>query len=283
MTIEKFVEMSAACRSLAELDRLFTRAVAEAGYQNVSFVRFDTKGYLSIPILQAPDAFLDVYVEQHCVQADAVLVEALKSRRPFYWNDIPRRRELTGGEHNTFEVCREIGVHSGLSIPYHGPDGVVDLIGLSLRDERRADTSAAAVGRLTALTSIMRWRYWEIRNDLETRAAPTTVHHADGPPGMTDAHCHALVLIAIADRRRQIGLRHLSLEIGRHVADADLAYLLSWGYVHDRPDDGNFRFELAPTPLGRQHLATCENAQRHRRAAFELQVPRGERARFRDE
>lgn len=282
MTIEEFAALSQACGNVEDLGRLFTRAIAGAGYQNVSFVRIDAKGYLALPYLEKPKGFVEIYVDERCEQSDPVLVEALKTGQPFYWNEIPLRRELSPGERHTVNVCRKVGAHSGLSIPHHGPDGAIDLINVSLRDEAKADTSAAAVARLVAMTSIMRWRYWQIRNELQAAASigGVDVVHTGGPPGMTNARCQALVLIDIADRRRQIGLPHLSLQIGRHVADGDLAYLLSWGYVHDRPDDGSFRYQLAPTPLGSQDLATCEHARHHRRVAFELKVPRGARARF---
>lgn len=276
MTIEDFLEQSLTCRTVDELGALFVGAIAAAGYQNMTFARVDHEGFIEIPFLHTPEPFVPAYLEAGCARSDAVLRQAAVSSQPFYWADIAATRELSRGEQRTFSVSRDVGVHSGLSIPFHGPGGVIDLIGVSLRDGNTQDR--AATGRIVAIASIFRWRYWQLQN--EAQAAPAAAapgQHVGGPPDMTHAHCRALVLIDLAEHRRRIGLTEMSRTLPRYVAEADLAQLLSWGYVVEVPDDNRFVYCYAPSLLGRRHIETCLQAQMTRRRAWSVDVPRHER------
>jgi len=100
--------------------------------------------------------------------------------------------------------------------------------------------------------------------------------HRGGPPGMTAAHCRALVLADVAARRSEAGLTDLSLNLFRHCSDHDLECLLQWGLLMEIPDDLMMRYFLAPTILGRAHLSTCPAAPEFRRDIWEMDVRRGE-------
>lgn len=273
MSVEEFLALSNACKTIEELGRLFVKAIASAGYQNATFVRIDGKGFIAAPFLEMPTGFVDVYFDEHCDRDDAVLVAAAHSVQPFFWGDLARGPTTTASELKTFDVCREAGAHSGLSLPFHGPDGVIDLIGVSLRDERVGDL--AATGKVVALASVMRWRYWQIRNALEASRPHVEVGHIGGPDGMTSSHCRALVLVDLAERRRRLGLVQMTRQLTDYMQERDLQDLLSWGLIVEEADDTVFRFHLVASPLGTNHIATCQEAKGHRRAAWDSGVPRG--------
>lgn len=277
MTIEEFLAASNECTTREELARQFVRAVESTGYQNVTFVRVGSGGFVDTPVMSIPGQFLDSYITAGCEREDAVLVEAARSSQPFFWNEVADQRPLSAGEIRTFGICREVGVHSGFSIPFHGPDGIVDLIGVSLRDQTKVDSAAA--GRIVALASILRWRYWQISSRAPDAPLDPTLVHAGGPPGMNSAHCRALVMVDLAVRRRSMGLHQMMRQIGDYVSDADLAFLLSWGYVVERADDNSFTYDFALSALGERHVASCTIARMHRRRAWGSEVPRYERPR----
>lgn len=273
MTVDEFLALSNECDSIDELGRLFVAAIGTAGYQNATFVRVDGNGMVAAPFLELPEGFVDIYFGEHCDRNDAVLAEAARSIQPFFWGDIAQSPATTAAGLKTFEVCREAGAHTGLSMPFHGPDGAIDLIGVSLRDERAGDLAAA--GKLVALASIMRWRYWQIRTAIAARGPQFEKRHIGGPAGMTSSHCRALVLIDLAERRRRLGLVQMTRQIFDYVSELDLQDLLSWGQVTEEADDTAFRFHLVASPLGANHIATCPEAADHRRAAWDGDVPHG--------
>ena len=278
MTIDEFLECAEACSTVEELGQAFTRAIEEVGYQNVSYVRIDSNGLLELPLVSMPGQFAQIYAECDCERSDPVFAEAATTTQPFYWDDIPNARKLTKLELQTVSVCRDADAHSGLSIPFHGPDGTIDLIGVSLRDATKQDKRATA--RISALAAIMRRRYWEMCGfDAQSKRGPVVdVAHTGGPPGMTLSHCYALTLISIAERRRAMSLECLSRSINTHVDAADIEFLLEWGYVVERPDDDTFEYRYAPSPLGAQHSATCMHAKLlARNACSRLGIPLSER------
>lgn len=275
MTIDEFLSKSLECASMEELGNCFAQGVATAGFQNVSLVRFDPRIALDVSFLAMPEDFLTTYIEQNCILNDPVINRALSTVAPFLWNDLAATDKLSKAELNTLEVCRDVGVHSGLSIPFHGPDGKVDLIGVSLRDQRDFDPNA--IGRVVTLASITRWRFWQLRNKGIHGQLPTNFPHTGGLPGMTAGHCRAMVLIDVSARRRQMGLEQFSRTLTAYVAEADLEFLLSWGYVVEHPDDSMFRYWYELSPLGARHIATCAYAIEQRRSVWDGDVPRHER------
>lgn len=273
MSFEEFLALSNDCKSIAELGRLFVRAIGAAGYQNASFVRVDGKGFVAAPFLEMPAGFVDVYFGEHCDRDDAVLDEAARSVQPFFWADLVRSPTTAVAGLKTFEVCREAGAHSGLSLPFHGPDGAIDLIGVSLRDEQTSDL--AATGKVVALASVMRWRYWQIRNAVEACRPVVEDRHVGGPDGMTSSHCRALVLVDLAERRRRLGFMQMAHQLFDYVSEGDVHDLLSWGQIVEEADDTDFRYHYVASPLGANHMANCTEAAKHRRAAWDNGVPHG--------
>lgn len=275
MTIEEFLALSASCTSIEELGTLFARSIATAGYQNATFIRVDSDGIFAVPFLVAPQPFLETYLKEGCDRDDPVVTKAQCTSQPFFWDDVAREKNISAAGHRTFSVCREIGLHSGLSIPFHGPSGAIDVVGVSLRDEQKADRDAA--GKIVGLAAIMRWRYWQLRNSLEAGRPFDERAHIGGASGMTDSQCRSLVLVALSAHRWRIGLVQMSNQLNDYVPEKDIAYLLSWGFVVERSDDSTFRYHYVPSPLGMQHILTCANAKRHRRDAWDVEVRHGER------
>jgi hypothetical protein len=290
-TDEEFRASVGNCTSVESLFAHYRRAMAAEGYENIAFTVLHPSGRAELPFLELPRGFAETYIEQGFQFCDPVLKVAPHRRAPFYWSDLERSPQFCSDERAVIEISREIGVHSGVTIPFQGPDGVVELFSLSQRAHNALDPSRTSIVHTRSFE--VRRRYWELAESaaradglafgdgsLGMRVDPAPWApiraHAGGPAGMTSEHCRTLVMVEIAARRWEAGLLGLNQEIWRHCAEANLDYLLSWGLVSEVADDDRWRFYLAPTLLGRAHLASCPDVARHRRAVARLALMRGE-------
>lgn len=289
---EDFREAVGSCSTVAELFAQYRTAMALEGYDNIAFTVLHPNGYAELPFLELPHGFAETYIEQGFQFRDPVLKAAPHARAPFFWSDLERNPHFCSDERAVIEISREIGVHTGVTVPFQGPEGVVELFSLSQRVSNRLDPARTAI--VHARTFEVRRRYWELADVAATAAtapafgdgalglrvepAPWTPldAHNHGPAGMTSDHCRTLVLVEIAARRWEAGLPRLNEALGRHCSESALEFLLSWGLVCEVADDERWRFYLAPTVLGRRHLACCPDAPRHRRAVSRLALTRGE-------
>ncbi len=277
LTIEDYIERAELCRTVDELGKLFLQAMQEEGFENLSFCRVENKRTTSSPWLIFPDGFVSTYYGTAMYRNDPFLSRVPRAIGPMYWDDIELHGRLEKLEREMLGRSRECGVHSGLSIPYHGPDGQCDIIGLSLRRNDRPDRSRTSI--VQAKSTHTRWRYWQIVQALQ-RDPPliqdTGLIHLGGPKGMTFSHCRALVFVDVAARRWDMGFVDLNRDILRYVRVSDLEALLKWGLVTERADDDRFRFYFAPTVLGVCHMGGCEQVASHRRDIWEMDIARSE-------
>lgn len=290
-TGEEFREAVDSCSTVEALFAHFRRAMAAEGYENVAFTVLHPSGCAELPFLELPRGFAEIYIEQGFQFRDPVLKAAPHRRAPFFWSDLERSPHFCRDERAVIEISREIAVRDGVTIPFHGPDGAVELFSLSQRVPNSIDPSRTPI--VHARTFEARRRYWELAETAAGAAertfgegsigmrvdpapwAPLRVH-GGGPPGMTRDHCRTLVLVEITARRWQAGLTRLNETISSYCAETDLEYLLTRGLISEVDDDDRWRFYLAPTLLGRALLASCPEAPHHRRSIARLALMRGE-------
>jgi DNA-binding CsgD family transcriptional regulator len=131
-----FINASSSITSASVLLEFFLRAVEAEGYQNAIFARERDRRLGSIAWAQFPRGYLDTYREREWDKIDPIVQHVHAARRPFRWDDLCARINLTKEQRVFLRDCRELGVHSGITIPLHGPGTEVELISLSLRDEK---------------------------------------------------------------------------------------------------------------------------------------------------
>ena len=291
--IDAFRDIVSRCMSAEELFDAFRREMADEGVENIVFVQLASNGVAELPFIHLPPGYVETYLAEGFQATDPVLAHVPLVRTAFYWADLEAGERLDRKARDTMDSCRQLGVHSGLTIPFHGPGGQVDFFSLSLRRPGKMDPSRKLL--LSSCTYQVWQRYVELRETGRWRdhaglevvdgslcaAVPRVVKpamhsHAGGPEGMTAAHCEMLVLIEAAARRREAGLPRLSEELGGPSTAEDIAFLLSWGLVEEVPDDERWHYDLAPTLLGRMHLHRCPEVARLRREIWQLLVKRRE-------
>ncbi|UPJ68577.1 LuxR family transcriptional regulator [Bradyrhizobium sp. 191] len=133
-TVEDFIEATQNVSSEAILRDMFLAATGADGYENAVFARARNGRLLSIPWSQFPPGYLDTYKAEQWDRIDPVVQHVQTARGPFRWSDTHSGGGFSRDQHHFFEKCRELGVHSGITIPMRGPARETDLISLSFRE-----------------------------------------------------------------------------------------------------------------------------------------------------
>lgn len=170
--LEGFIESTQRVASTAALKKLFYSAVAEEGYENAVFARTKHRRLVSLPWAEFPAGYVETYRAEQWDVIDPVVQRAGTARGSFRWADVGPRGGLTKEQKTFFEQCRELGVHSGVTIPIHGTGQEVDLISLSVRQRVHVPEH-----RLTHIymLSIQYWlKYCELVDKRELFPSPLT-------------------------------------------------------------------------------------------------------------
>jgi DNA-binding CsgD family transcriptional regulator len=118
-SLEDFISVSSNLSSGAELLELFLKAVEAEGYQNAVFAKARDRRLSSIPWNHFPKGYLDEYRAMEWDKIDPIVQHIHCARRPFRWADLCAHAGLTGKQKIFLSQCRELGVHSGVTIPLH--------------------------------------------------------------------------------------------------------------------------------------------------------------------
>lgn len=161
--IENFIETTSSARSAIELKRCLTDALADEGYENMVFARAENRRLKSIPWSVFPDGYLDTYRTRQWDLIDPVVQHIQHARGPFHWSGTAFPAKLSSEQRIFFEECRELKVHSGITIPLRGPRNEIDLISVSLRERHAVDG-----GRLSHIYMLSA-QYWLKFCELEDR------------------------------------------------------------------------------------------------------------------
>lgn len=152
--VQAFIERSHDAGSLSSLKEMFLGAVEAEGYENAVFARVQNRRLVSVPWSEFPKGYLSTYKAEEWDRIDPVVQRIHSAQRPFGWNQMYSRRGFTREQSTFFEQCRELGVHSGITVPIRGGAGEMDLVSLSMRDN-----TAVPRDDLTRLY-VMSVQYW---------------------------------------------------------------------------------------------------------------------------
>lgn len=144
-TIENFISSSQSVSTADSLRELYLEAIENEGYQNAVFAKTRDGRVIDLPWTRFPGGYADCYVANKWDKIDPVVRFVPSARRPFAWNDVCARMNLSSDQKRFLEACRDMGVHSGITIPLRGPGCDIDLISLSLRDEKHVPEGRLAI------------------------------------------------------------------------------------------------------------------------------------------
>jgi Autoinducer binding domain len=276
--LEHFANRVARCKSRDELFLIFRAAVEAEGFQNIAFSQLGTDAGFEIPYLEVPDGAAGAYFSENFAENDPVLAAARLKTSPFTWSDAARRCDLSKPAWAVMEACRDLGMHSGLTIPLHGPGNRCDLFSLSLRDQRSIDPASYTI---VAMKSYAVWlRYYELGAQEQIASLDDdlfSADHRDGLSKISRDECEALVVADVSHRRYRAGLHEMNDKLTSILGDEMFDRLQRRGLLYDEPDDLRWRFLARPSPIARSHLKTCSAVQSMRDQIWQLHVRMDER------
>lgn len=74
-----------------------------------------------------PDAWIEHYIRSNYAETDVVAVEGRRSPVPFHWRTVLDRPGTPEAARRVFEEAAGHGIHDGISIPIHRPEGFASM------------------------------------------------------------------------------------------------------------------------------------------------------------
>jgi DNA-binding CsgD family transcriptional regulator len=162
---EDFVERTLEASDIEELGRLFQNALAQEGLENFCLAEVSAFKLKRVALCQFPDGFLAYYRDQKLERIDPIINLTLRATSPFSWDEaLPRT--MTKRQTQFMAESREIGVYSGITMPFRGPGNRVDLVSIS----RRKDDPPSERKRLAYLYALSA-QVWQRSLDFEATDA----------------------------------------------------------------------------------------------------------------
>lgn len=132
-SLDDFIDRAQVANTVEELKHLFAAAIKEEGYENFVLVTAKNRRVDHVTWSEFPVGYLDTYYREKWDRLDPILHFTQHSVVPFQWDHVVQTTTLSKTQHNFLHDCRGLGVHSGLTLPFHSPGNVTDLFSLSLR------------------------------------------------------------------------------------------------------------------------------------------------------
>ena len=132
--LQDFIDKISSIKSQEELGGALLSQLRGAGYDNLVVAATRSHALKEVVWAELPQGYQPAYFEHRWDRIDPVLRATFQSPHPFSWTDVARPQIITPEQKRFFEDCKDIGVHSGVTIPLHGPGLRCDLISISARD-----------------------------------------------------------------------------------------------------------------------------------------------------
>jgi DNA-binding CsgD family transcriptional regulator len=133
LRFEDYVEQSRGAGSVPELARIYADAVGAEGYENCVLTSLRGRKLGHVAWFEFPDGYADAYIEKRWERIDPVLAVSLRALRPFLWDDVIGRRDLSREQVAFLGESQSLKVQSGVAFPFHGPGHRLDLMSISRR------------------------------------------------------------------------------------------------------------------------------------------------------
>jgi DNA-binding CsgD family transcriptional regulator len=148
----EYIEATNAATTADSLFSLYEQAAATFGYDRIMYSALSaTEG--GVPCGPAilrnyPDDWIGHYIDKSYIRLDPVRRHGLRSSAPFLWTDL-NRRKLSAVERLVMDEAGEAGLHDGIGIAFHDPNGVV---GVGLASSSGGTDPRRVLGHLNMLS-----------------------------------------------------------------------------------------------------------------------------------
>jgi len=121
--VDKFIADIDASQSIDDVFSALQKHLERLGFKRFSYWLLSPEHGPRRPLFISsyPKEWLDRYIEQNYASADPVPRQVARVSRPFFWGGLIHGPYLTKTQRLIFNEGKEFGLHSGASVPIHGP------------------------------------------------------------------------------------------------------------------------------------------------------------------
>lgn len=118
--VQRFVENAAGATDCSRLGNSFEEAILAYGFDRYVYFQLPVPGRMdeAIHLSNYPDSWIDHYTKERYDRIDPVLKNVLASALPFDWQ-TPVFMAERENQAAFFDEAAEVGIRSGLTIPFH--------------------------------------------------------------------------------------------------------------------------------------------------------------------
>lgn len=134
-----FADRAARLDDVASFKDLMSRELDRLGFSRFAHLalRIPARPDQPFALTTYPADWATHYLENDYVHHDPVLQTAHAGMRPFDWPWLSRSRALTPLQRQMMAEAADFGVHQGLTVPIHGPQGSFAALSLLCRESAR--------------------------------------------------------------------------------------------------------------------------------------------------
>lgn len=135
--VRGFADFAAAANGISDpagLEIAYREAAKQQGFENVVMASVSNGRLCDVHWQELPEGYVSYYVDRRFDKVDPILARSYVSMVPFFWSDLTPGRHFSKEEAAFLNECEDIGVHTGLTIPVHGPGSRLFLFSLSMRE-----------------------------------------------------------------------------------------------------------------------------------------------------
>lgn len=120
--LDSFLLSIDCAQSLDEILSLLQKTIQALGFERFTYwLRWSGTDKEPIALTTYPDKFIEHYLSGSFQNYDMVGRVSMNTNRPFVWSEIPKFFEVTRMQKMLFDDSSSAGMHSGASVPIHGP------------------------------------------------------------------------------------------------------------------------------------------------------------------
>lgn len=128
---EDFIDRIREAGSDAELAGLVADRLLDDGFEHFTVTRASPHGRAPAPWQRLPEGFAAAYDSNGWHEVDPILDYARRTVLPFTWKALLEQETLSRPQSAMLDQMRDLGVRSGITLPFHGPFGACSVFSAS--------------------------------------------------------------------------------------------------------------------------------------------------------
>lgn len=136
------IELINSAQTSEEAFQRFSSIMSGYGYERVAYSLITDHPSLALPkqhglATSYPLHWMKYYQENQYLKRDPVVLGVLKSRTPFFWDDLKKDPDIPQSSFEILDQGSESGVKDGIAIPLFGHPGEIVGLGLARKDSEK--------------------------------------------------------------------------------------------------------------------------------------------------